>query len=283
MDEKLIRDALGSPVPQHYNEELDMFTVNTLDGSTVTNGDIDFSQTKLLRDRLGSVIPQVWDAQNHKWVVVTTQNTGDNGGGETGPVVWDSIQGKPFEFTPSTHTHEISEINGLQDRLDEVFQQVSSGKSLLETAVVAKGSVVDKAGNVATFEEIRRAISAIANGDGTPKKHFSDDYPLPLKSSEFTSKKGYAIIQYPNEIRLYAINDCLSYDKTDNTYSAKLKGWSKWHLVDGTWVYIESDPGLFGSAIVIPENFIELSHHAIDNNVVTFLGRLGHFDWYKNL
>ena len=65
-----------------------MFTVNTLDGSTVTNGDIDFSQTKLLRDRLGSVIPQVWDAQNHKWIVVTTQNSG---GGEGGSKIHTSI------------------------------------------------------------------------------------------------------------------------------------------------------------------------------------------------
>ena len=90
MDGKLIRDALGSPVPQHYNEDLGMFTVNTLDGSTVTNGDIDFSQTKLLRDRLGSVIPQVWDAQNHKWVVVTTQNVG---GGGAGPKIHTSTDG----------------------------------------------------------------------------------------------------------------------------------------------------------------------------------------------
>ena len=164
MDEKLIRDALGSPIPQHYNEELDMFTVNTLDGSTVTNGDIDFSQTKLLRDRLGSVIPQVWDAQNHKWVVVTTQSAGGNGGGEGGPVTWDNIQGKPSEFTPSTHTHEISEINGLQDRLDEVFQQVSSGKASLETAVSAKGGTVNKTGSTATFQELRSGILSIPTG-----------------------------------------------------------------------------------------------------------------------
>ncbi|KGR88395.1 hypothetical protein [Lysinibacillus odysseyi] len=86
MEEKLIRDALGSPVPQHFNEELGMFTVNTLDGSTVTNGDIDFSRTKLLRDQLGSVIPQVWDSVNHKWVVMTTQHIG-GGGGNTGTVL----------------------------------------------------------------------------------------------------------------------------------------------------------------------------------------------------
>lgn len=80
MEKKLIRDALGSPVPQHFNEKLGMFTVNTLDGSTVTNGDIDFSRTKLLRDQLGSVIPQVWDGENRKWVVMTTQHIGGGSG-----------------------------------------------------------------------------------------------------------------------------------------------------------------------------------------------------------
>lgn len=80
MEKKLIRDELGSPVPQHFNEELGVFTVNTLDGSIVTNGDIDFSRTKLLRDQLGSVIPQLWDALENKWVVMTTQNAGSGSG-----------------------------------------------------------------------------------------------------------------------------------------------------------------------------------------------------------
>lgn len=131
MDERLIRDVLGSPVPQHFNEEWGMFTVNTLDGSTVTNGDIDFSRTKLLRDRLGSVIPQVWDSVNQKWVVVTTQNA-DCGSGEGSIVTWDKIQGKPPTFPPSAHTHEINEINGLQERLDEIMNLLQDGGEVME-------------------------------------------------------------------------------------------------------------------------------------------------------
>ena len=121
MEEKLIRDALGSPVPQYLNLDLQMFAVQTLDGSTVTAGDMDFSKTKLLRDKLGSVIPQVWDAGNHKWTVVTS-----NGGssGEISPVTWESIQDKPVEFMPNTHTHNISEISGLQEKLDELWAAI---------------------------------------------------------------------------------------------------------------------------------------------------------------
>ena len=171
MEEKLIRDALGSPVPQHYNEELDMFTVNTLDGSTVTNGVIDFSQTKLLRDRLGSVIPQVWDTQNQKWVVVTTQNAG--GGGEGGPVTWEGIQGKPTTF-PST----IAQIEGLQDELDTVFQQVSSGKSLLETSIKSKGGAVAKAGEIPTFQELQTGILAIEGMGSNTRLLSQNEYNL---------------------------------------------------------------------------------------------------------
>lgn len=79
-NEKMIRDMLGSPVPQIYNEELNSFVVKTVDGSTVTTGDIDFRMTKLLRDRLGSVIPQLWDPVNNKWVVDTGQGQGGEGG-----------------------------------------------------------------------------------------------------------------------------------------------------------------------------------------------------------
>lgn len=71
MTEKLIRDALGSPIPQYFNLDLQMFAVETIDGSVVT--DIDFSKIKLLRDHLGSPIPQLWDTTNNKWVMDTSQ------------------------------------------------------------------------------------------------------------------------------------------------------------------------------------------------------------------
>ena len=46
-------------------------------------------------------------------------------------------------------------------KLDEVFQSVSNGKSLLETAITDKGSSVSKAGNAATFEELKTGIDNI--------------------------------------------------------------------------------------------------------------------------
>ena len=46
-------------------------------------------------------------------------------------------------------------------KLDEVFQSVSNGKTLLETAITDKGSSVSKAGDVATFEELKTGIAGI--------------------------------------------------------------------------------------------------------------------------
>ena len=62
------------------------------------------------------------------------------------------------------HTHTISNVTGLQDKLDEVFQSVSNGKTLLETAITDKGSSVSKAGDVATFEELKTGIAGISTG-----------------------------------------------------------------------------------------------------------------------
>lgn len=122
-DIKLIRDMLGSPIPQYLNEDLEDYVVKTVDGSTVTRGDIDFSKTKLLRDKLGSPIPQLWDNIINKWVVDTRQGV-SSGGGETGPFTWDSITDKPTDFKPGTHTHRISEISGLQEKLEELWAAI---------------------------------------------------------------------------------------------------------------------------------------------------------------
>ena len=49
-------------------------------------------------------------------------------------------------------------------KLDEVFQSVSNGKTLLETAITDKGSSVSKVGDVATFEELKTGIAGISTG-----------------------------------------------------------------------------------------------------------------------
>jgi lysophospholipase L1-like esterase len=73
-DTNLIRDALGSPVPQRWDETSQMYIARTVDGSFA---DVDFSKVRLLRDKLGSVIPQLWDVDTARFVPGNGNVNGD--------------------------------------------------------------------------------------------------------------------------------------------------------------------------------------------------------------
>ena len=77
---KLIHDALGSPIPQFFDEEQGIFMPTT--NSTGDASSVDFTKIKLIRDAMGSVIPQYFDVIQNKFIP-NTSNGGD-GGGEQG-------------------------------------------------------------------------------------------------------------------------------------------------------------------------------------------------------
>ena len=45
-------------------------------------------------------------------------NPVDVGGGESGPVAWGDVTGKPTTFPPATHNHTVEQVTGLQSALD---------------------------------------------------------------------------------------------------------------------------------------------------------------------
>ena len=65
-------------------------------------------------------------------------------------VLWDDIGGKPTEFPPESHTHSISEIDGLQDELDNLaadgHTHEISDINGLQTELDGKASVVSISG-----------------------------------------------------------------------------------------------------------------------------------------
>lgn len=89
--QKLIRDVLGSPIPQHFSEESGIFIANT-NGTGDATG-VDFTKLKLIRDALGSVIPQYYDVVEEKFKPVTSENTGGGGasGVPIGAIVYENI------------------------------------------------------------------------------------------------------------------------------------------------------------------------------------------------
>lgn len=150
--QKMIYDALGNPIPQHFDEGSGFYVANTRGTGDATG--IDFSKIKMIYDALGNDIPQYFDVVEGIFKPITSE--GSSGGG-----------------VPGEHKHSIQDVEGLDERLTEVFTQVSNGKSLLETVIVGKGSTVAKVGEVPTFEELKNGINGISTGGG------GDNCPLP--------------------------------------------------------------------------------------------------------
>lgn len=99
-DSQLIRDALGSPVPQYWDETSQMYIARTVDGSFA---DVDFSKVRLLRDKLGSPIPQLWDTETAKFV--------PGKGGANGEVTIESVPGLKEKLDETTATLAETEQN----------------------------------------------------------------------------------------------------------------------------------------------------------------------------
>ncbi|CEG23121.1 hypothetical protein BN1080_02065 [Planococcus massiliensis] len=109
-ESKLIRDALGSPIPQYWDEESEVYIANTVDGSEI---DVDFSKKKLLRDKLGSPIPQqAWDPAAGKFVP---------GGPSTGVAGVQSINGKTGAISGIAEEKDLQEVSRqLADNVKQV-------------------------------------------------------------------------------------------------------------------------------------------------------------------
>lgn len=76
------------------------------------------------------------------------------GGGGGGPVNWDDIQDKPTSFPPSSHTHSISDVSGLQNALD--------GKANTSHT----HNISDISGLQAALDNLQAQIDDLKNGNG---------------------------------------------------------------------------------------------------------------------
>ena len=65
-----------------------------------------------LKDETDPTVPA------HVKAITTTDIDTWNAAGSGGASTWDELTGKPTEFPPESHNHEIDDVNGLQDALD---------------------------------------------------------------------------------------------------------------------------------------------------------------------
>lgn len=80
-----------------------------------------------------STYPTTWEKVDGKPNVFPT-NWENVGGKPTNfPTTWGSVEGKPQTFPPSTHTHEISQIDGLTDELETIGDSLTSINNTLNS------------------------------------------------------------------------------------------------------------------------------------------------------
>ena len=129
------------------------------------------------------------------------------------------------------HNHRIADVTGLQDKLDEVFQSVSNGKTLLETAITDKGSSVSKIGDVATFEELKTGIAGIIGTGACELNIFTQ--------TEEPSTKDGIWLKTSN-----TYDDVLNISDTPNTYTQMAD--IPYEFYDGSVVSVGSNIYLLG-------------------------------------
>ena len=61
-----------------------------------------------------------------------TQTDIDNWNAGGGASTWDELTGKPTEFPPEAHTHEQSEVDGLETRLEAIEASITSGGGFVD-------------------------------------------------------------------------------------------------------------------------------------------------------
>ena len=88
-------------------------------------------------------------------------------------VTWNDVTGKPTEFTPSTHSHTIAQVTGLQAALDDkaaIDSPVFTGTPISTTPITSDDST-----KIATTAYVKSSISALASGDMLKSEYDSDD------------------------------------------------------------------------------------------------------------
>ena len=118
------------------------------------------------------------------YLVVDTSNLNSAAGykeytaGSASSVPWSGVTGKPSTFTPATHTHQIVEISGLQDALDDKLDatatavaasKLATARTISLTGDVTGSTSFDGSGNVSiatTAKAMTAASSSTAGSAG---------------------------------------------------------------------------------------------------------------------
>lgn len=106
---------------------------SAIDWDNVQNKPSTYPTTWEKVDGKPNVFPTNWE--NIKDIPANFPTTWENVGGKptSFPTTWGNVEGKPQSFPPSTHTHEISQINGLTDELESISDSLTSINNTLNS------------------------------------------------------------------------------------------------------------------------------------------------------
>lgn len=106
---------------------------SAIDWDNVQNKPSTYPTTWEKVDGKPNVFPTNWE--NIEDIPANFPTTWENVGGKptSFPTTWGNVEGKPQTFPPSTHTHEISQIDGLTDELETISDSLTSINNTLNS------------------------------------------------------------------------------------------------------------------------------------------------------
>lgn len=149
MPENIFLDGLGSF--NHNTKNAGAIKWGEFNNAAVNTGSIVlsavFTGSSVNSGTIGDLMPvytvSVFQANSGKWestystVAANSSTWGQGGGGSSD---WDSITNKPTEFNPSTHSHTVSEITGLEPVVTWVSQNSSASEGADAYALIVSNS-----------------------------------------------------------------------------------------------------------------------------------------------
>ena len=183
------------------------------DGSEESwNGESDFKIT------FGSGINATWDS-NHSGVTLSVTG-GSSGGSSGGSVSWTDVTNKPSTFTPSSHTHSTSDINGLNSYVKGTKVSNANAADRLANAVTLWGNSFSGNNSIGTASsradlkyvkdiyagdtfDIKAGINSLLKVDGTQSIYVGFGYMTNNKASLYLFGYKTTICTSGDDYRYY--------------------------------------------------------------------------------
>lgn len=160
---------------------------------------------------------------------------------------WNSIEGKPTEFKPEFHTHEIDDVNGLREELDSVPELTKENVGLGNVDNVKQASKVDFDNLLASFTEFKGNISKFkATENGTLEYHDGEEWVEVRGGTEFkvgntSGFKAEAKAGLKIEIKFGDPEDSVIIDKNGDEIKLAELGGTQLRGKDGSYPVDEND------------------------------------------